>query len=254
MVWLRRRNKGITEIKNKTQILPGSCNPSSTGWSLVLNLPQADGILEDFIGYTPRCHWEEELRGIMTKSSLLGLPLELLGAGAEQTPLNKSPEFKRCFLAGRLKPNLDNRVLEGAEPGLAHIPPGRKLLSSISKPRPSQFFLKELFGGSWAVVSEAPGLDTALEPLREGFSLLDRSTSPPCGMTWSPQSFRTPSQTGKKRSRMDQRGDKENETQNCWRTAKRRARVLSMHSKKSKSNSLYQESPSGFSILRDRGI
>lgn len=33
-----------------------------------------------------------------------------------------------------------------------------------------------------------------------------------------------------------------------------RARVLSKHSKKLKSNSLYQERPSGFSFHRDRGI
>lgn len=45
------------------------------------------------------------------------------------------------------------------------------------------------------MVSEAPGLDTGMEPLREGFSLLDRSISPPCGMTWSPQSFSIPAGT-----------------------------------------------------------
>lgn len=75
-----------------SQGLRGSCNPSSTGGfvSLVLLLPQAEGILEDLIGYTRRCCWEEELRRIMNKSSLLGLSVELLGAGAEQNPLKKA--------------------------------------------------------------------------------------------------------------------------------------------------------------------
>lgn len=48
--------------------------------SLVLLLPQAEGILEDLTGNTGRCCWEEELRRIMNKSSLLGLSVELLGA------------------------------------------------------------------------------------------------------------------------------------------------------------------------------
>lgn len=79
-----------------------------------------------------------------------------------------------------------------------------------------------------------------MEPLREGFSLLDRSIPPPCGMTWSPQSFSIPPETPsclqawKERGRMGQRDDRENVTPNCWRAAKHRARVLSMHGKKIK--------------------
>lgn len=66
------------------------------------------------------------------------------------------------------------------------------------------------------MVSEAPGLDT-LVPHRtrgwEGFSLLDRSISPPCGTTWSPQScWDTLQAWKKKKSRMDLRSGKEKVT------------------------------------------